>query len=74
MSWRPCCACPSATWTPAALAAQLAAVPRDLLRARIALAAGDHRAAQQSLLAPALADLTPRRALVRQVLLAAAAI
>jgi LuxR family maltose regulon positive regulatory protein len=60
--------------TPAALADQLAAAPRDLLRARIALAAGDHRAAQQYLHGPALADLTPRRALVRQILLAAAAI
>jgi LuxR family transcriptional regulator, maltose regulon positive regulatory protein len=37
-------------------------------------AACDHRAAQEHLRAPCLADLTPRRALVRQILLAAAAI
>ena len=60
--------------TPATLADRLPAARRELLRARIALAAGDHRAAQEHLRNPALADLTPRRALVRQILLAAAAI
>ena len=47
---------------------------RDLLLARIALASNDHHAAQSYLQAPSLGDLTPRRALVRQLLLAAAAI
>ena len=47
---------------------------RGLLRARIALAAGDHQAAARHLRAPALGGLTPRRELVRQLLLAAAAI
>jgi len=45
-----------------------------LLRARIALAAGDHRIAQEHLQSAALGDLTPRAALVLQILLAAAAI
>ncbi len=60
--------------TPATLADQLPAAPRALLRARIALATGDHQAAQHHLQAPGMADLTPRRDLVRRVLLAAAAI
>ena len=47
---------------------------RTLLHARIALACGDHRAAAEHLHSPSLGDLTPRRALVRQLLLAAAAI
>jgi LuxR family transcriptional regulator, maltose regulon positive regulatory protein len=59
-------------------AAELAAGPpparRDLLLARIALASGDHHAAREHLRAPSMGDLTPRRALVRQILLAAAAI
>jgi LuxR family transcriptional regulator, maltose regulon positive regulatory protein len=46
----------------------------ELLQARIALAAGDHQAAAQHLRAPSLGELTPRRDLVRQLLLAAAAI
>jgi LuxR family transcriptional regulator, maltose regulon positive regulatory protein len=56
------------------LAARLPAGRRDLLLARIALAAGDHHAALDYLQAPSLGDLTPRRALVRQLLLTAAAI
>jgi LuxR family transcriptional regulator, maltose regulon positive regulatory protein len=56
------------------LASGLPEVRRALLRARIALAARDHRAAQEHLRVPRLADLTPRLALVRQILLAAAAI
>ena len=47
---------------------------RSLLLARIALARSDHHAAQEHLQSPLLDDLTPRRALVRQILLAAAAI
>jgi LuxR family transcriptional regulator, maltose regulon positive regulatory protein len=58
--------------SPAELAAGLPAVPRSLLLARIALAAGDDRAAQDQL--RPLGELTPRRALVREILLAAAAI
>ena len=60
--------------SPAELASGLPAARRDLLLAKIALAAGDHHAAQEHLQSPALGDLTPRRALVRQLLLAAVAI
>ncbi len=60
--------------SPAELASNLPAVHRGLLRARIALAAGDHHAVQEHLNAAALGDLTPRQALVRQILLAADAI
>ena len=60
--------------SPLELASGLPAARRGLLLARIALAAGDHHAAQEHLQSPSLADLTPRRALVRQILLAAAAI
>jgi LuxR family maltose regulon positive regulatory protein len=56
------------------LAAALPAARRALLHAQIALATGDHHAAQEHLRSPPLAELTPRRALVRQLLLAAAAI
>jgi LuxR family transcriptional regulator, maltose regulon positive regulatory protein len=56
------------------LASELPAARRSLLLARIALAAGDHHAAQEHLQSPSLGDLTPRRALTRQILLAAAAI
>ena len=59
---------------PAELASGLPAVRRGLLLARIALAAGDHSAAREHLQAAALGDLTPRQALERQLLLAAAAI
>jgi len=58
----------------AELASTLPATARGLLLAKIALAAGDHRTAQQHLQRPSPGDLTPRRALVRQLLLAAAAI
>ena len=56
------------------LASGLPATRRGLLLARVALAASDHDAAVEYLDAPSLGDLTPRAALVRQVLLAAAAI
>ena len=59
---------------PAELASKLPPARRGLLLAKIALAAGDHHAAQEHLQSPALDNLTPRRALVRQLLLAAAAI
>ena len=58
----------------AGLADGLPAARRGLLLARVALAAGDHHAAVEHLDAASLGDLTPRAALVRQVLLAAAAI
>jgi LuxR family transcriptional regulator, maltose regulon positive regulatory protein len=56
------------------LANGLPAARRGLLVARIALAAGDHRGAREHLRAPPSAELTPRHTLVRQILLAAAAI
>ena len=59
--------------TPATLADGLPAARRGLLLARIALAAGDHHAAQDHLRVPP-GELTERRALIRQILLAAAAI
>ena len=58
----------------AGLASGLPLARRALLLARIALASGDHRAATEHLRLASAADLTPRRALVRQLLLAAAAI
>ena len=60
--------------SPAELAGRLPGVRRELLLARIALAAGDHHAAQRHLQAVTPGDLTPRLALERQLLLAAAAI
>ena len=60
--------------SPTELASNLPAVRRSLLLARIALAAGDHHAVQEHLKAASLGDLTPRHALVRQVLLVADAI
>jgi len=60
--------------TPAELASALPGTRRCLLLARIALAAGDHHAARQHLQALVPGELTPRRELVRQILLAAAAI
>jgi LuxR family transcriptional regulator, maltose regulon positive regulatory protein len=63
--------------TAAGLASGLPAPRGGLLQARIALAAGDHQAAAGHLRAPSLTErgeLTPRRELVRQLLLAAAAI
>jgi LuxR family maltose regulon positive regulatory protein len=59
--------------SPAELAGRLPVARRALLLAQIALAAGDHHAAQQHLQSLP-GELTPRRALVRQLLLAAAAI
>jgi LuxR family maltose regulon positive regulatory protein len=56
------------------LASELPAARRALLLARIALACGDHGAAQEHLRSQSTAALTPRRALMRQLLLAAAAI
>ena len=58
----------------AELAAGVPADRRDLLLARIALAAGNHQAAKEHLQLPALGSLTTRDRLVRQILLAAAAI
>jgi LuxR family transcriptional regulator, maltose regulon positive regulatory protein len=60
--------------SPAALAGGLTAPRRQLLLARVALAAGDHRAAIEHLEGLPVADLTPRAALARQILLAGAAI
>ena len=59
---------------PVELASRLPAARRCLLLARVALASGDHHAAREHLQSPSLGDLTPRHALVRQLLLAAAAI
>jgi LuxR family transcriptional regulator, maltose regulon positive regulatory protein len=58
----------------AELASRLSAARRGLLLARIALESGNHHAAQEHLQSVAVGDLTPRRTLVRQILLAAAAI
>ena len=58
----------------AELASGLPATRRGLLLARVALAASDHDAAAGHLDALSLGNLPPRAALVRQVLLAAAAI
>ena len=60
--------------SPAALAGRLTATRRQLLLARVALAAGDDRAAIDHLNGLSPAELTPRAALVRQILLAGAAI
>src|SRR5215469_13696892 len=60
--------------SPAELASGLPTAPRGLLLARIALAAGDYHTAQGHLQTSSPDELTPRRALVRQLLLAAAAI
>ncbi len=60
--------------SPVELASGLPATRRGLLLARVALATNDHHAAVELLDARSLGDLTPRAALVRQVLLAAAAI
>jgi LuxR family transcriptional regulator, maltose regulon positive regulatory protein len=60
--------------SPAGLASRLPAARRGLLLAKVALAAGDHQAALANLAALSPGELTPRRALVRQILLAAAAI
>ncbi len=60
--------------TPVKLASGLPAARHGLLLARVALAADDHRAAFEQLQSLSLSGLTPRDALVRQILLAAAAI
>ena len=57
----------------AELTGRLPGVRRELLLARIALAGRDHYAAQQHLQAAIPGGLTPRLALVRELLLAAAA-
>ena len=62
------------TRSSAELASNLPAARRGLLLARVALAAGDDHGVQWHLRAAALGDLTPRQALVRQVLLVGAAI
>ena len=53
--------------SPAKLATRLPAAQRAILLARIALAAGDHHAAAEHLQSPSLGNLTPRRALVREL-------
>src|SRR5262249_5607773 len=60
--------------SPAELASGLPAAPRSLLMAKIALAASDYHTAERHVQASSPDDLTPRRALVRQLLLAAVAI
>ena len=60
--------------TPAELASRAARDPARPAVARVALASGDHHAALEHLDQMALGVLTPRAALVRQLLLAAAAI
>ncbi|HYA52649.1 MAG TPA: LuxR C-terminal-related transcriptional regulator, partial [Streptosporangiaceae bacterium] len=60
--------------SPAELAGGLPPARRSMLLARIALAAGDHHAAQEHLRSPPPGEPTPRRELERQLLLAAAAI
>jgi LuxR family transcriptional regulator, maltose regulon positive regulatory protein len=60
--------------TPADLARRLPPGRRALLLAKIALAADDYRTAQEHLHSPALSDPTPRQALIRDLLLGAAAI
>ena len=58
----------------AELASRLPAARRPLVLAKIALGAGDHQAAREHLRTLPPGGLTPRRALVCQLLLAAAAI
>jgi LuxR family transcriptional regulator, maltose regulon positive regulatory protein len=60
--------------SPAELASGLPGVRRELLLARIALSDGDHHGALQHLQTVTPGGLTPRLALVRQLLLAAVAI
>jgi LuxR family transcriptional regulator, maltose regulon positive regulatory protein len=60
--------------SPAGLASKLPAARRGLLLAKVALAADDHQAALAHLAALSPEELTPRHALVRQILLADAAI
>ena len=60
--------------SPVELAEELPPARRALVLARAALTAGDQQAAREQLQAPGLAHLTPRLALVRQILLAATGI
>ena len=60
--------------SPAELAGSLPPMPRNLLLARVALAAGDHQAARGQLADSVPGSLTPRQALLRQTLLTAAAV
>jgi LuxR family transcriptional regulator, maltose regulon positive regulatory protein len=60
--------------SPTELASGLPAARRGLLLARVALATGDYHGAQEQLRSLPPCDLTPRHALVRQILLTAAAI
>jgi LuxR family transcriptional regulator, maltose regulon positive regulatory protein len=60
--------------SPAALADRLPATRRQLLLARVALAAGDHRTATGHLKALPPTGLTPRAALEGQILMAGAAL
>ena len=74
-SRRRCCACHSATRAPPPSWPAICPPPAAACCwPQIALAAGDHHAVHEHLQAAALGDLTPRQALVRQILLAAAAI
>jgi LuxR family maltose regulon positive regulatory protein len=59
---------------PAEMAGGLPAARGSLLRASIALAAGEHCAAREHLRSASLDEATPRQALVREILLAATAI
>ena len=58
----------------AELASHLPATRGGLLRAKIALAAGDHHGVREHLRTVTPGELTPRHALIRQLLLAAAAV
>jgi LuxR family maltose regulon positive regulatory protein len=60
--------------SPVELAGRLSPGRQQLLMARVALVAGDHRAAQEHLESRSLGDLTPRQELIRQLVLAGAAI
>jgi LuxR family transcriptional regulator, maltose regulon positive regulatory protein len=60
--------------SPAELAGALPPARRGLLLARLALAAGDHHAAQEHLQSQSCSDLMPRQELIRQLLLAATAL
>jgi LuxR family maltose regulon positive regulatory protein len=60
--------------SPAELAKALPTTRRTLLQARVAIAADDHERARELLDALAPAELTPREALVRQLLLTASAL
>src|SRR5262249_23155692 len=65
---------PGGLRSPAELAQALPATRRTLLQAGLAIAADDHERARELLDALTAAELTPREALVRQLLLTAAAL